>query len=540
MLTRTFVCFVVAVLLSGGTPARAQLDDIGELLAMTPSPGVEGLLLAHARDGRVGRRWMQLLSSAEAPIRLAAARGLGVARVRTSAKPLLEALAREQDLEVLGELLQTLAVVAPDDDLPQVYAHLHRLGDERVVPLLDGLTAARPAALAVHLLTAEPLRINDVWVGAVFARLAQASPAAAEQVEMALTKAADPVVLEGVLGGATAARRQLPPALVQAGLRLPPSGRRATITYLATLHGAPTRVPGLGSPAQPAPAEEDPVARWTNELERRWLGDEPAMPLETVIAALPEASWLARTPVVVLRVLSAEERAAFARRFGLSDKGTHALMEASPGEPPAAEPPPALTLLTGFPARVLAEVVRLTKCDPQAADEQLVSVRYHPDRRPAEFSFEGARDSWSPGCYRAAWLALAMSYGPAPRAEHERAHVLVRLDAELTSCLADRHAGSPPAAGSSEWGTAPPRKVKDVRPEYPEVAVRSRLQGVVGVEARIERTGCVSEARVVRPVHPMLDAPAVRAVSRWRYETTTLNGEPVPLVMTVDVTYSLR
>jgi TonB family protein len=62
---------------------------------------------------------------------------------------------------------------------------------------------------------------------------------------------------------------------------------------------------------------------------------------------------------------------------------------------------------------------------------------------------------------------------------------------------------------------------------------------VVSVRARIEATGCISDARVVRSVHPMLDTAALQAVSRWRYATTTLNGEPVPLEMTVEVTFSL-
>ena len=45
---------------------------------------------------------------------------------------------------------------------------------------------------------------------------------------------------------------------------------------------------------------------------------------------------------------------------------------------------------------------------------------------------------------------------------------------------------------------------------------------------------------VVVSGHPLLDDAAVAAVSRWRYRPTLLNGEPVSVILTVTVTFSLR
>jgi TonB family protein len=84
----------------------------------------------------------------------------------------------------------------------------------------------------------------------------------------------------------------------------------------------------------------------------------------------------------------------------------------------------------------------------------------------------------------------------------------------------------------------PPRKIHDVRPEYPPDALRARISGVVSIEARIGPTGEVEETRVLSGV-PMLDEPALTAVRQWRYTPTLVNGEPVPVIMTVDVTFSL-
>jgi periplasmic protein TonB len=49
----------------------------------------------------------------------------------------------------------------------------------------------------------------------------------------------------------------------------------------------------------------------------------------------------------------------------------------------------------------------------------------------------------------------------------------------------------------------------------------------------------VRDVRVLRSV-PLLDAAATEAVRQWRFSPTLLNGEPVPIVMTVTVAFRLR
>lgn len=81
-----------------------------------------------------------------------------------------------------------------------------------------------------------------------------------------------------------------------------------------------------------------------------------------------------------------------------------------------------------------------------------------------------------------------------------------------------------------------PRKTRHVLPEYPELARRAGVGGVVIVQCVIDVDGRVSDAGVLRG-HPLLDAAALEAVRRWRYEPTRLNGIAVPVVMTVTVTF---
>ncbi len=59
------------------------------------------------------------------------------------------------------------------------------------------------------------------------------------------------------------------------------------------------------------------------------------------------------------------------------------------------------------------------------------------------------------------------------------------------------------------------------------------------IEARIEPDGTVGGTRVLRSV-PMLDEAAVDAVQQWTFTPTLLNGQPVALIMTVTVNFTLQ
>jgi protein TonB len=84
-----------------------------------------------------------------------------------------------------------------------------------------------------------------------------------------------------------------------------------------------------------------------------------------------------------------------------------------------------------------------------------------------------------------------------------------------------------------------PTKIQDVKPVYPPVAQEARVSGVVILEVRIEPDGSVSQARVLRSI-PLLDEAAVEAVMQWRFTPTLLNGQAIPVMMTVTVNFTLQ
>jgi protein TonB len=85
----------------------------------------------------------------------------------------------------------------------------------------------------------------------------------------------------------------------------------------------------------------------------------------------------------------------------------------------------------------------------------------------------------------------------------------------------------------------PPERTYGVAPVYPPIALAARREGTVILEATIDADGSVRGVRVLRSV-PLLDDAAMDAVRQWRFTPTRLNGDPVPVVMTVTVTFSLK
>jgi protein TonB len=81
--------------------------------------------------------------------------------------------------------------------------------------------------------------------------------------------------------------------------------------------------------------------------------------------------------------------------------------------------------------------------------------------------------------------------------------------------------------------------VHRVNPAYPPLARQARVQGVVVLEAVINKEGAIESLRVVTG-HPLLNQAAVDAVKQWRYRPLMLNGEPTEVITTVTVTFTLQ
>jgi len=84
----------------------------------------------------------------------------------------------------------------------------------------------------------------------------------------------------------------------------------------------------------------------------------------------------------------------------------------------------------------------------------------------------------------------------------------------------------------------PPRLIYGPDPVYPTIARVARIQGDVVIDAIIDTRGNVVQMHFLSGSALLIDA-AINAVSRWKYQPTLLNGEPVPVEFQVTVQFQL-
>lgn len=98
---------------------------------------------------------------------------------------------------------------------------------------------------------------------------------------------------------------------------------------------------------------------------------------------------------------------------------------------------------------------------------------------------------------------------------------------------------APPAPIRLHSGVKAPRTTVHVAPVYPAIARAAHVEGAVILEAVLDASGRVESVRVLRSI-PLLDQAAIDAVQQWRFTPALLNGEAVPVVMTITVNFTLQ
>lgn len=91
-------------------------------------------------------------------------------------------------------------------------------------------------------------------------------------------------------------------------------------------------------------------------------------------------------------------------------------------------------------------------------------------------------------------------------------------------------------------GVVSPEVLFEKKPDYTADAMRLKVQGVVEVEAIVESDGSVGQVRVVRSLDDRwgLDQKAVEAVRQWRFRPGTRMGKAVPVLVNIELTFSIR
>ena len=98
--------------------------------------------------------------------------------------------------------------------------------------------------------------------------------------------------------------------------------------------------------------------------------------------------------------------------------------------------------------------------------------------------------------------------------------------------------GGPPVYGYNSDISAP-KEIFSPAPDYSEEARKAKLQGIVLLSLVVDAEGNPTQIRVVKPLGMGLDEKAVEKISKWRFIPAKRNGVPVPVRVTLEITFRL-
>jgi TonB family protein len=91
-------------------------------------------------------------------------------------------------------------------------------------------------------------------------------------------------------------------------------------------------------------------------------------------------------------------------------------------------------------------------------------------------------------------------------------------------------------------GVELPRVIREVKPAYTAEAMRAKVQGTVLLECVVLPDGSVGSVEVVKSLDSTfgLDQEAIKAAKQWRFQPGRRFNEPVAVLVTIELTFTLR
>jgi protein TonB len=91
-------------------------------------------------------------------------------------------------------------------------------------------------------------------------------------------------------------------------------------------------------------------------------------------------------------------------------------------------------------------------------------------------------------------------------------------------------------------GVETPRLLREVKPQYTAQAMRAKVQGTVLLECVVQPDGSVGNIKVVRSLDATfgLDQEALKAARQWQFAPGTRFGQPVSVLVTIEIAFTLR
>jgi len=130
---------------------------------------------------------------------------------------------------------------------------------------------------------------------------------------------------------------------------------------------------------------------------------------------------------------------------------------------------------------------------------------------------------------------------PAPKRSPSAARQLKQVRETLEQVVVPRREQSTSNRAGAAVDQLPRQAETNPTPPYPPDAYAQRQQGRVLLEVHIDERGLVEEIRVWQSSSvACLDKAALDTARSWRFEPARRGGQPVPIVVTVPIRFSIR
>ena len=86
----------------------------------------------------------------------------------------------------------------------------------------------------------------------------------------------------------------------------------------------------------------------------------------------------------------------------------------------------------------------------------------------------------------------------------------------------------------------PPTRIYAPNPEYPDEARKAKVEGTVALWTVVGTDGSPHYIRVAHSIGHGLDEQAIETLKRWRFEPGKSEGAPVPVEVTVEMSFRLH
>jgi TonB family protein len=91
-------------------------------------------------------------------------------------------------------------------------------------------------------------------------------------------------------------------------------------------------------------------------------------------------------------------------------------------------------------------------------------------------------------------------------------------------------------------GVTVPRVLTEVKPQYTRLALKAGIQGTMLTELVVQKDGTVGRVIVLRSLDQTfgLDQEAITAARQWKFIPATRMGEPVDVLISIELTFTMK